>query len=251
MLCPYGAPLVACIRGDVGKIGQSCCNHWDCPVCGHKRAKQEYHRIIGGAREMAKSHVLYFLTITCRGREMPLAESEKNYGLWTNRLLTRLRYDARTHLQYWSYAQVTERQKRGHPHSHILTTYLPHDAIFTGWHEGIAQYSSEYFTQANVDAGLGVQCRLSAVENDEAAARYIAKYFFKETVFERWPKSWKRVRYSQNWPKLPEIKGDAMILLTAFDWLALAKKAVRILTKDDGTRRIVERALRGNDVIIS
>jgi len=263
--CLNNAPLFAYqIEGKKWGVVQGCCNDWNCPRCGKQRAKEEYGRIVSGARTLAIKNQLYMLTITCRGKEITYEDAEANYLVWTNRLLSRLRVSTKRADKMWAYASVTERQERLHPHSHYLTTYCPDDVIFIAKGQPKAYCTSgevfpakhdtlQSFTleRACVACGLGRQYDLSGLGSVEGASRYVAKYLFKETVFSTvWPKGWRRVRYSQNWPKLPEINGDAMILLTAFDWLALAKKAVRIITKDDGTRKVCERALSRADVII-
>ena len=195
---------------------------------------------------------------------MSYEDAENGYLVWTNKLLTRLRVASKRAGKEWAYASVTERQKRQHPHSHYLTTYCPDDVVLvkkgerkfshTTGQTYMAKHTTlqtESLEKACVECGLGWQYDLSALESVEGASRYVAKYLFKEAIFDtKWPKGWRRVRYSQNWPKLPDLKGNGMILLTALDWLALSKKAVRIITKDDGVRQVVERALRGNDVII-
>jgi len=263
--CLNNAPLFAYqIEGKKWGVVQGCCNDWNCPRCGKQRAKEEYGRIVSGARTLAIKNQLYMLTITCRGKEITYEDAEANYLVWTNRLLSRFRISTKRANKVWAYASVTERQERLHPHSHYLTTYCPDDVIFIAKGEPKTYCTSgevfpakhdtlQSFTleRACVECGLGRQYDISGLGSVEGASRYVAKYLFKETVFSTvWPKGWRRVRYSQNWPKLPEIKGDAMILLTAFDWLALAKKAVRIITKDDGTRKVCERALSRADVII-
>jgi len=264
--CINNAPLFAYqIDGKKWGVVQGCCNDWNCPRCGQQRAREEYGRIVSGAREIGKTNQLYMLTITCRGRELSYEDAEDNYLVWTNRLLTNLRMSCKRAGKTWAYASVTERQKRQHPHSHYLTTYCPDDVVLVKKGEGKLSYTSgqvdvakhttlqtESLEEACIRAGLGRQYDLSKLESVEGASRYVAKYLFKETIFSTvWPKGWRRVRYSQNWPKLPEIKGDAMILLTAFDWLALAKKAVRIITKDDGIKATCERYMSRHDVIIN
>jgi len=263
--CMNNAPLFAYqIEGKKWGVVQGCCNDWNCPRCGQQRAREEYGRIVAGAREIGKTNKLYMMTITCRGKEMDYETAENEYLLWTNRLLTNLRTESKRSGKAWFYASVTERQKRKHPHSHYLTTYCPGDAVFLAKgepkdylssgnvfpakHDTLQSYSLE---TACIKCGLGEQYDISELQSVEGASRYVAKYLFKETIFsDEWPRGWRRVRYSQNWPKLPNLKGDGMILLTALDWLALAKRAVRITTKDDGIRKTCERALRGNDIII-
>jgi len=223
--CPYGAPLVAIVAAGQGSIKQACCNHWDCPVCGETRAKQEYHRIVYGAELLSLEHKLYFWTLTCRGREMPLAEAEEHYLEWTNRLLTNARTKAKRAGNFWAYVQVTERQRktREHPHSHILTTFLPTDALLSRDAQGREVYISRWFTKANELAGLGSQHTITQVETASRVSRYVAKYLFKEQARDKFPPKWKRVRYSQNYPTPIRPKPDFVSLLNSpTGWKAAA-----------------------------
>jgi len=264
-LCQNGAPYFAYqIEGKKWGVVQGCCNDWNCPRCGQQRAKEEYGRIVQGAREIGANNSLYMLTITCLGAEMSLEDAEANYLVWTNRLLSRLRVSTIRRDKVWAYASVTERQSRKHPHSHYITTYCPTDTIFIAKgqpktyctsgevfpakHDTLQSFSLE---RACVECGLGRQYDISGLGSVEGASRYVAKYLFKASVFDTvWPKGWRRVRYSQNWPKLPEKETESMILLTALDWLALAKKAVRIITKEEVVRQKCQWAIGNSDVII-
>jgi len=217
--CQFRAPLVALLVGGKATISQGCCNHWECQRCGLIRAKQEYHRISWGSEVLADEHQLYFWTLTCRGRELSLDDAEKNYYAWTNVLLTNARAVAKRKDQYWAYVQVTERQHktRAHPHSHIITTFLPPDAVATTDEKGKPAFVSRWFERANASAGLGVQHRISPVASAAAVGRYVAKYLFKDVMRDEWPPKWKRVRYSENWPKPPAPAFDRAIVLKSRD----------------------------------
>jgi hypothetical protein len=245
LFCPYGAPLIAMIFRGNATIQQACCNHWDCPVCGETRARQEYRRIVYGAECLNDDgHKLYFWTLTCRGKEMPLAEAQENYLAWTNVLLTNARSRAKRKGLYWSYVQVTERQQRGHPHSHILTTYLPIDALQYVHGDDAPSYTSEWFTAANESAGLGSQHRISAVENTSAVSRYIAKYLFKDSMLTHWPAHWRRVRYSQNWPTPPYQAAEWVTqLLKPSDWSMVAKRSETFICGTDATYEVAYKRL--------
>lgn len=233
--CFYSAPLVAYVFRGNAVIKQACCNHWDCPACGQTRARQEYHRMVWGAQVLAdEGHKLYFYTFTCRGRELSLEDAEGNYYEWTNRLLTAMRTKCKREGQFWAYAQATERQKRQHPHSHILCTYLAPDAIATHDSSGHCALLSRWFVKAHTRAGLGTQSRVSAVESIDAASRYIAKYLFKDSALTRWPPHWKRVRYSQKWPRPPYADAEiAITLLKREDWNDAAKAPVTWICDTD------------------
>jgi len=234
--CAKHAPHIFYIDGGgKARIVEGVCNSWECPRCGQIRARHEFTRIVSGASDIGEKHALYFWTFTCRGREMPLDEAEKSYLLWTNRMMTAARTKAfrvtkkHTTPDYWCYASVTERQRRGHPHSHILTSYCPSDATLylkdeilpngrTTPHDTLW---SEWFNGQVVRSGLGSECEISPVKSAFAAAAYIAKYLFKDQITTKWPKGWRRVRYG-NWPKLSHDKNPTAIpLIKHADWLKL------------------------------
>jgi len=263
--CQNNAPYFAYqISGKKWGVVQGCCNDWNCPRCGQQRAREEYGRIVHGAREIGKDNVLTMFTVTCRGKELSVQDAEANYLIWTNKLLDRLRLKTKRAGKMWAYASVTERQTREHPHSHYLTTYRPDDAIFVAKGEKKYYYTQDAFypakhdtlqsestERAAVESGLGWQYDISDLQSVEGASRYVAKYLFKASIFDTvWPKKWRRVRYSQNWPKLPEVKGEAIVLLSKFDWYRLSRLAAIVVTKDDGAKKHAQQQMNGSDTII-
>jgi len=194
---------------------------------------------------------------------MALSQAEISYGVWTNRLLDAWRLQSKRTLQWeWAYVQVTERQKRGHPHSHIITTFRPND-LAVDWKRKkvtvdqetfmayVSAYTSEYLSKSLFRAGMGREYDITEVRSAEGVSRYVAKYLFKDTIFSTvWPKGWKRVRYSQSFPKQPSIKTDAFVLLEKSDWLRLYKLATIISPDNEYCERECMRNLRGSDIII-
>lgn len=261
--CLFHAPFFAYHQHDkTYGITQGCCNHWECPRCGKMRAKEEYGRIVEGIRKLAVDDQIYFITITCRGREMPLKESEQNYGYWTNKLLDAWRLQSKRIGKKWAYAQVTERQDRGHPHSHILTTFCPLD-LAVDWKKKrvtvggqsrmayVSAYRSQYIGQSVIRAGLGAEYDITPAGKVEAVSRYVAKYLFKDNIFnDKWPKNWRRVRYSQSFPKLQRRVTDAFVLLKRDDWEKLARIAIIVTAKDPDTIEEAQFWLRGSDVVL-
>jgi len=236
LFCPFGAPLIAMIFRGNASIQQACCNHWECPVCGHFRAKQEYRRIVYGCECFDdEGRKLYFWTLTCRGKEMPLETAERDYLAWTNVLLTNARSRAKRESHFWAYVQITERQQRGHPHSHIITTYSPSDAVSTDNPRGGIDCKSAWFDRANESAGLGSQHRISEVSNASAVSRYVAKYMFKDSMLTKWPAHWRRVRYSQNWPTPPYQPAEFVVsLFSPADWKHAADQKVEYVCETEG-----------------
>jgi len=261
--CINHAPYFAYKKHDkTYGVVQGCCNSWNCPRCGILRAKKEYGRIVVGCRTLSEKTPLYFITITCRGREMKASEADANYGAWTNTLLTTWRANCTRSGNQWSYVQVTERQKRSHPHSHIITSWCPpklYNGTKHGWKidtDGNKVKTSEkailsdYVRDTCVRVGLGEQYDISRVASVEAASRYVAKYLFKDTIFNTvWPKGWKRVRYSQSFPKLPEKETDAFVLMTREDWSKLSKLAAIISVHDYTVGEVVSHHIIGANVI--
>lgn len=221
-ICTYAAPYIAVINGDKSVIVQACCNHWDCPRCGEMRAKSEYGRIVAGAELLSQNHTLWFYTFTCRGRDLPLLTAQRDYGLWTNRLLSTMRARCKIEGGSWVYVQVTERQRRGHPHSHLLMAWIPDDGRRKCDKEGKEYIDSKWFRAAHKRAGLGTQSKITPVNSVAATASYIAKYLFKDAMFTVMPKNWHRVRYSHSFPKRPvdetALQGKSFPLLTNEDW---------------------------------
>lgn len=238
--CTYRAPYFAYqAEGKIWNVVQGNCHHWDCPKCGIGRAKQEYGRIVEGCRNLAKHGRLFFITITCKGRGLGVKEAEQKYLEWTNRFLDACRQRCKRSGGKWYYVQVTERQKRKHPHSHILTTFDVGDLHLRRVEKWITSregrklpsqnlsLGSDWLESQVIRSGLGKEYDISVVETVEGASRYVAKYLFKDSIFTTdWPPRWKRVRYSQSFPRLPERKTDAFVLLEHADWYRLASRAV-------------------------
>ena len=264
LVCKYHAPFFAYNAHDkTWGITQGCCNHWDCPRCGKMRAKEEYGRIIEGIRKLAETHQIWFITITCRGKDISKNEADNEYGIWTNKLLDAWRLQSKRTNQKWVYVQVTERQSRGHPHSHILTTFCPNDVVSHDWKwqrvtvEGLGKmawvqaFRSEYLRESVIRAGLGEQYDVTPAGKVEAVSRYVAKYLFKDSIYNTvWPKGWRRVRYSQSFPKLEKMKTDAFVLMKKEDWQKLAKVAIIVTCKTPVEREEANFWLRTSDVIV-
>jgi len=262
--CVYHAPFFAYqTEQKTWHITQGNCHHWDCPRCGLGRAKQEYGRMVEGCRRLAEHNDLYFITITCKGKEISHEYAEENYGKWTNRLLDACRVKSKREGGEWHYVQVTERQKRKHPHSHFITTYVPTDVLSTTrkeWkidiHGGKKQTTrtmlrSNWFQGQCIRSGLGEQYDISKVQDAEAASRYVAKYLFKPSIFTAdWPKGWKRIRYSKSFPKAAERETNAIVLLTQGDWYALAERAVVVTVGTIDDFQEVSDRLHFHDTIV-
>lgn len=262
--CIYNAPFFAYqVQGKIWRVTQGNCHHWDCPRCGLGRAKQEYGRMVEGCRILAENYPLYFITITCRGKEISYEYAEENYGRWTNRLLDACRLQAKRKGNQWHYVQVTERQKRLHPHSHFITTFCPpitsRATVRKKKRQESGQYKivvsedirSDWFESQVKRSGLGEQYNITVVQNAEGASRYVAKYLFKPSIFTAdWPAGWKRVRYSQSFPKAAERETNAIVLLSHEDWYHLAEKALIVEVSNLDDYEIASNQLHFHDTLV-
>lgn len=219
--------------------------------------------MVTGCRTLAETQDLYFITITCRGKEISYEYAEENYLEWTNRLLDAMRVKCKREGGQWHYVQVTERQKRRHPHSHFISTYAPGDIKTTfvrkpkKQERGQPQYvvsevlRSNWFASQVIKSGLGEQYEITKVRNAEAASRYVAKYLFKPTIFsDDWPARWKRIRYSQSFPKQEEQETNAIVLLRREDWVELSYRAIVVNCPDLDVYETVQTQMCGSDCII-
>jgi hypothetical protein len=67
-----------------------------------------------------------------------------------------------------------------------------------------------------------------------AVAVYVSKYLFKDAMKTKFPKSWKRIRYSQNFPKLPDRTPElAFPLIKLEDWKRLAALDMTVYAEDE------------------
>lgn len=265
MACYNYAPYFGYeVSRGVWAVVQGCCNSWYCPRCGWIRAREEFARIVKGAEIIKdQGQSLYFVTVTCGGRGVPLREAEKQYLAWTKKLNDAMRIKAKREGANLTYVALTERQKRGHPHSHYLTTYVPSDAKLYSKNQwttnslGNRVYSSRETLQSSwllaqlQRSGLGVQYDISPVRDVIGAAKYISKYMFKSVLQTEFPPDWKRVRYTQDWPKLPKRESDAMPLVTWRDWVELSRLASHVVVDNNVTLTDAKRELAHSDTIVT
>lgn len=188
--------------------------------------------MIEGAKTLMATQKLYFWTLTCRGKDLDLATADDDYLLWTNRLLSTCRARAKKQGVSWAYVQVTERQKRGAAHSHLITTFCPDDAITAKDEKGKDVLFSPWFVASNVSAGLGPMCQITEVGSAVAVAAYISGYLNKQITEDVWPKHWKRIRYSHTWPKIEPNHLWSTALQRRSDWEKADNQGVIFVAED-------------------
>lgn len=239
--CDNSAPFVFYVdTSGNGRIAQGCCNSWNCVRCGCIRAKREYKRIVSGVEQVSQRLPMYFLHVTCLGGGLTLENAQENYLRWTSKLLDAMRHSAKRNGQEWAYVQVTERQKRLFPHSHIICSFVPFDAKER--HIRKRSKSGDWVTRLTLRSewlekqlrlsGLGSQYAMDYVLSPSGAARYVAKYMFKDSALTEWPKNWRRVRYSNTWPKLEKHEKRGFALLRRSHWQEAFSLGIPVFAQD-------------------
>lgn len=176
-LCSHSSANAFTHRGVVIPLP---CGKWSCPECARTLAKEWAIRVKLGIGE----DVAYFWTLTMSGKvRTPAYAFEILPSLWDvfRKRMQRTRGK-------WSYVAFIEGQpKRSNmPHFHIISM----------------EKAPMRLKDLAVLCGFGYQAWDEKVK-DKRAAHYTAKYLTKQSPVT--PEGFKRVRHSQDWPKLPDI----------------------------------------------
>jgi hypothetical protein len=107
-----------------------------------------------------------------------------------------------------AYAMIPERQKNGRIHVHALSD---------------SHLGTRWWKDNGAEVGLGWRNEEEPVRDLWKAAYYANKYLNKETATTAWPKGFRRVRCSRNWPKLTKQKLPGSWSIRPVEWdVALA-----------------------------
>jgi len=188
------------------------CKRWSCPVCAPINAYHEAIKVANGIRAMYTAGLVpKFATIT-QGPKVKTAEfaysildqqwdgfrnrwqywvageqlrSDFIYHPISRRIIPRVYKDAAPTM----YAAFVEGQERreGVPHFHIIATMLPKKELMRKW---------------AIKSGFGFEVDIQSVGASSGAAWYVSKYSTKSSDAQIMPKNFRRVRYSQDWPKM-------------------------------------------------
>lgn len=228
MQCVAFTPTII-VKSDARIVAyRASCNSWACPVCSQKRARKEYARIVKGidAIEQRCDYPLFFITLTAQShRTQSLVAALSEYGYQTNKLMNAIRIRAVRELGASPYyVAVTELQKRGYPHTHmIIAGYVRRGfyrrsvsswRVIDGYRRKVSRdtIGDAWLERELVSSGFGTQYDIQYAANGGGLSRYLAKYLFKSLPQYTFPKNWRRIRYSRNFPKLPERSvGDAEV----------------------------------------
>jgi len=173
-----------------GNIRPIYCGKWSCQHCGKHNARMWSWRVFIGVEKA--DHIAWMWTLTMRGSIRTQAYAYK--------ILPKLWDTFRKALQRafggaFSYVAFVEGQpKRNHmPHFHVISL----------------RRAPKRLKDMAVKAGFGFQAKEKPIEG-KGAASYVSKYVTKGDA--HMPSSFRRVRTSKDWPKLPPYEGEAFLV---------------------------------------
>jgi hypothetical protein len=166
------------------------CKQWNCDYCAELNKDYWIHQGTRGAMLiMMEGRDIQFVTLTSRGYATPTSSLYFFAKNWP-KLNRRLKYHTdkyKRSLGYeWSYFLVPEHHKSGVAHFHLFAATL---------------YNTEgSWKDFAFGTGFGFILDVQTLVSSASASSYLAKYLHKGTGAENWPKGFRRVRHSVNWP---------------------------------------------------
>lgn len=178
------------------------CKLWSCDYCAEINKDYWIHQAARGAIILtSEGQDLQFVTLTSRPYATPVQSVyffKQNFPKLRKRMADHTnRWTVVTGIK-WSYFVVPERHKSGVLHCHIIAA--THVKSERDW-------KKEVFA-----SGFGYIVDVQPLITPLKAAHYVAKYLHKGAGAEDWPKGFRRVRHSQNWPK------ENALPLPGWDW---------------------------------
>jgi hypothetical protein len=166
------------------------CKRWACNICAPINALYKAIETANGVQALFAAGIRpYFVTIT-----QPPAVKTASFAY----SILASQWDGfRNRWQYWAkskgvpnfYAAFVEGQARrdGMPHFHVIGTAIPKKTDLKAWVTA---------------AGLGYMADVQPVSPNSGVAWYVSKYSTKGSDAALMPKNFRRVRFSQDWPRM-------------------------------------------------
>lgn len=166
------------------------CKRWDCPVCGPKNAyKARLRALVGYQTFLDLGHKMSFLTLTPHEKLTSAASIPVMASAWVklNRRIKRAS-------QHHNYFLIPELHQSGKLHFHALTD---------------AALKKKWWKDNGRACGMGYQNDLQEVKEAGGVGGYLTKYLAKTLQNSNFPKGFRRIRASKDWPALPELEKPA------------------------------------------
>lgn len=183
--CPaLGRPVMLALNKRVGVAlaFRPTCKRWSCPVCSQANARYWRYVLTHGAEEiMSSGGNLFFVTITSHEA---LTSQETTRRVFSD-AWPKLRKRVVRKTQELAFICVPEAHKNGRLHVHMLWN----KAVDRAWLKDNARA-----------CGLGYMVDIRPVSSVKGVSRYASKYLTKQAGLVHWPKHFRRIRHSQDWP---------------------------------------------------
>lgn len=159
------------------------CKMWKCDFCGQQRARWFMLLAAHGHDELtAEGRHVYFATVTSRQDVRTMEKGLKRWRSNWPKLLRRMKRAG----GFCAYLQVPEQHKSGAFHVHLLTT---------------CTITERWLKDNAASCGFGYIADYEQVRASGKAAQYVSKYLTKDSHRLKWPKYFRRVNLSRNWPR--------------------------------------------------
>jgi hypothetical protein len=162
------------------------CKSWRCPACSKvNKALWAIRAYEGSKAIMECEKPLFFMTVTSHEK----LTADQSLWVWPSawgQLRDRMKYRAGG---VFFYIMVPEHHLDGRLHVHAIES------------AGVGQ---SWLKSAARESGLGYMDEEKPIKTPQGSAWYVSKYLGKSIEKTDWPKGFRRVRASRNWPKLPE-----------------------------------------------
>lgn len=182
------------------------CKLWSCPACAEINKSLWAVRAYSAAEQLAgQGNKIDFLTLTSHEKLSAAA----SLAIWP-KAWSKLRQRAYRATGGFQYLLVPEQHKDGRLHVHAIET---------------AGLGERWWKDNGRECGLGYMAEEEKALTAGGAAGYVVKYLSKSLAYTAWPKGFRRVRVSRQWPKmpkLPEIEGWTFEVLSQNEQLDLA-----------------------------
>lgn len=165
---------------------QPSCKQWKCPACAQSNRKRWALRAHYGYTVLAAdSCPLYFATVTSHEKIRTVAESQRVFrDAWPD--LRKRMNRAAPGLAWFG---IPEHHRDGVLHFHFITD---------------APLQERWLKDNARGVGFGYMADVELIQSAWRTAGYVLKYLGKDLGLLNWPKFYRRVRTSRNWPALPE-----------------------------------------------
>jgi len=160
------------------------CKQWSCPTCAEINKALWMIRAYKGAKTLMQAGIdFYFLTLTSHEK---LTASQSLY-VWPRawaKLRDKMKYE---NGGVFSYLMIPEHHESGKIHVHAIES---------------AGLGESWIKTAARTSGLGYMDEEDKLRTPTGAAHYVTKYLTKSIGVAIWPRGFRRIRASRDWPKL-------------------------------------------------